>query len=321
MSRRGRGARRRPAPLPVRDGLNPVRLRIPAGPAVSVEQYLSSRFPGDVPRLRAKLADGEVVDELGRAVQGTAPAVPGSLLFLYRDPPTDEPVVPFEIEILHQDDDLVVIDKPHFLATTPRGSHVLDTVVVRLRTSLGLDELSPAHRLDRATAGVLVLTTRRELRGPYQMLFQRREVSKVYEAIAPLRADLEFPVTVRSRIRKERDQIRAVEVPGVPNAETTVDLTAVIGAGAGDSEDRGEYRLIPHTGKTHQLRLHMASLGIGIVGDPFYPHLQEADPEDYSRPLQLLSRSVRFRDPLTGMEREFRSRRRLAASLPPDSSR
>lgn len=307
---RSRASHRRAAPLPVRDGLNAVKLRVTVGTWHTVEQFLVARFPYDATRLREKVAAGEVVDELGRALSPGSVAVPGSLLFLYRDPPTDEPKVPFDLDILYQDNDLVVVDKPHFLATTPRGSHVMETVVVRLRTLLGLDELSPAHRLDRATAGVLVLTTRRELRGPYQMLFQRREVTKVYEAIAPVRSDLVLPTVVRSRIRKDRDQIRAAELPGEPNAETWVEL--VEQWTAADEHVWGRYRLTPHTGKTHQLRLHMAGLGVGIAGDPFYPELHDVDPQDYSSPLQLLSRSVQFQDPLSGEVRTFVSRRRLS---------
>ncbi len=317
--RRHRAARRRVAPLPIRDGLGPVRLQIEAGPWTTIDEYLVGKFPWDADSLRAKIADDEVVDELGRPLRADSAAVVGSLVYLYRDPPADEVPVPFELTILHRDDDLVVVDKPHFLATTPRGSHVRETVLVRLRRQLGLDELSPAHRLDLATAGVLLLTTRRELRGPYQTMFQRRHVAKVYEAIAPLRTDLDWPVTVRSRIRKIDGEVIATEIPGEPNAESLIELVEEIASPALGQQCWGRYRLTPHTGKTHQLRLHMCSLGIPILGDDYYPQLRSRRDDDFTDPLRLLSRSLQFTDPISGEEREFISR--LELPLPDESTR
>jgi len=303
----------------VRGGLNPTRLRLVPDEGRTVVDALLARFPADADRLRALVAAGEVVDDLGRPVTAATLQVPGGVVYLYRDPPADEPRVPFEVEVLHEDDDLLVVDKPHFLATTPRGVNVVESALVRLRTRTGLDELSPAHRLDRATAGVLVLTKRAALRGAYQTLFQRREVTKVYEAVAPVRDGLLLPRTVRSRILKVPGTMAAQEVEGEPNAETWVEL---VGPVERDAQGRGasvlgRYRLVPRTGRTHQLRVHMASLGVPIINDDFFPVLRERARDDFSAPLQLLARSVRFRDPVTGREREFTSRRRLEGSRPP----
>ncbi len=237
-------------------------------------------------------ADGSVV---------TAATVlpPNSDVYFYRDLP-DEVPVPFDVPILYRDDDIVVADKPHFLATMPRGGHVAQTALVRLRRSLDLPELSPAHRLDRLTAGVLLFTVRREVRGAYQTLFARGEVRKTYLARAAVDAELSFPLVVRSRIIKERSRLQAFEEPGEPNAETLVEYL-------GD----GLYRLMPRTGRTHQLRVHMASLGLPIRNDPLYPDVVDVGPGDFGDPLQLLASELEFVDPFTGRPRVFVSGRLL----------
>ncbi|QCQ89845.1 pseudouridine synthase [Rhodococcus sp. SGAir0479] len=293
------------APLPVRDGLNPTRLRLPnAGPWPTALAFLLARFPSDARRLREKVAAGEVVDERGAAITAVTPFRPHGFLFLYRDPPVERRV-PFEVEVLHHDENLLVADKPHFLASTPRGAYVAESALVRLRRSLDLPELTPAHRLDRVTAGVLVLTVRAQARRAYQSLFDERRVDKEYEALAPYDPALRLPRTVRSRIIKERGVLQAREVPGAPNAESRIELISV-------RDGVGRYRLRPRTGKTHQLRLHMSSLGIPIVGDNVYPEFHDVAPDDYSTPLQLLARSIEFDDPFSGRRRRFVSGRTLA---------
>ncbi len=295
----------RKAPLPVRDGLNPSRIRLPdGGPWPTVLDHLLERFARDADRVRDKVAGGEVVDGDGAVIDADTPFAPSGWVFMYRDP-VPEPRVPFEIEILHRDGDLLVVDKPHFLATMPRGLHVVESALVRLRRQLDLPDLSPIHRLDRVTAGVLVFSLRPEQRGAYQTLFARRRVTKYYEAVAPVRDDLAMPTTVQSRIVKYRGTPTAQQIPGEPNARTQIELLAVRGR-------RGLYGLHPATGKVHQLRLHMNSLGVPIVGDNFYPTLLDTDRQDYSSPLQLLAKHIEFDDPFTGERRRFESRRHLA---------
>jgi tRNA pseudouridine32 synthase/23S rRNA pseudouridine746 synthase len=199
-----------------------------------------------------------------------------------------------------------VVDKPHFLATIPRGKHIVETALVRLRRDLGLPSLSPAHRLDRVTAGLLMFVVRPERRGAYQTLFRDRLVRKSYEAIAPYEPTLTLPRTVRSRIVKERGVITAREVSGSPNAETLVEIVE-------HRDGLGRYKLTPTTGRTHQLRLHMSGLGVPILGDDFYPILTDRPLDDFTRPLQLLARSLEFRDPITGEQRRFRSGATLRA--------
>ena len=100
---------------------------------------------------------------------------------------------------------------------------------------------------------------------------------------------------------KSRSYLLAEVVDGEPNAETRIELLEQRGG-------MGHYKLEPHTGKTHQLRVHMATLGIGILNDPFYPVLLDKAPDDFGRPLQLLARGISFTDPITGEPVEYRSR-------------
>jgi tRNA pseudouridine32 synthase/23S rRNA pseudouridine746 synthase len=141
-------------------------------------------------------------------------------------------------------------------------------------------------------------------RGAYQRLFEQRTVSKFYEAIAPFRADLALPLVHRSRLEEGAEFFTMQEVPGEPNSETGIELIARQGALA-------HYRLAPHTGKKHQLRAHMAALGIPILNDPWYPVKLAHKGDDFSRPLQLLARAIEFVDPVTGVPRRFESRRNL----------
>jgi tRNA pseudouridine32 synthase/23S rRNA pseudouridine746 synthase len=282
------------------------RLRLPiSGPWATVRDHLVERLPRvGARRIDAMLRERRIVG-LDGPITSETPFAPGTYLWFHRDLP-DEVPVPFEIGIVHRDDDIVVVDKPHFLATIPRGRHVVHTALVRLRRDLGLPELSPAHRLDRVTAGLILFTTRRELRGPYQTLFRDRLVHKEYEAIARHDPALSLPRTVRSRIVKERGILTAREVPGEPNAETRVELLEHRGG-------LGRYRLLPATGRTHQLRVHMSALGVPILGDTFYPHFTETALDDFRRPLQLLARSLEFPDPRNGQRRRFESPSTLRA--------
>ena len=287
----------RQLPLPPRDGLGPARLRVRGG---ALGDELLTRFGPDV---AAKAIAGGVVDSRGAVLDPATVMPAGASVYLYRDL-RDEVPVPFDIPVLYQDENIVVVDKPHFLATMPRGRHVAQTALVRLRRELELPELSQAHRLDRLTAGVLLFTTRRELRGAYQTLFARGGVHKTYLARASdftVNPDVALPRVVRSRIVKRRGHLQAVEEPGEPNAETLVESIS----------PNGLYRLTPRTGRTHQLRVHMASLGIAIYGDPLYPNVIDVAADDFSTPLQLLAHRIEFVDPLTGARRRFVSARRL----------
>jgi tRNA pseudouridine32 synthase/23S rRNA pseudouridine746 synthase len=198
----------------------------------------------------------------------------------------------------------VVADKPHFMPVTPSGRYLHATLLVRLKRRLGLPELSPLHRIDRDTAGLVLLSVQQRTRGAYQALFRDRQITKHYDAIAPWRADLAFPREHASRLEESEQFFRMHEVPGEPNSLTRIELVEV-------AEPWARYRLSPVTGKRHQLRVHMAALGMPLRNDPFYPVVNDPPEGDYSRPLQLLARSLEFTDPVTGEARVFESRQAL----------
>ncbi|MGA5197034.1 pseudouridine synthase [Streptomyces exfoliatus] len=296
------------SPLPQRDGIDPVRVRLPEDPAGvwgTVREHLLDRYAGAIGagRVEDMLVSGRFVGTDG-PVGGDEPYAVGRYLWFHRDFPAETPV-PFPIGVVHRDERIVVADKPHFLSTMPRGRHVTETATARLRRDLGLPSLQPAHRLDRLTAGLVLFVVREEDRGAYQTLFRDRVVRKEYEAVAPYDPAVGLPVTVRSRIEKERGVMAAREVPGEPNSESRIALVERRGG-------LGRYRLVPETGRTHQLRVHMNALGLPILHDPIYPVVRADGPEDFARPLQLLARTLEFTDPFTGVAMRFESRSALS---------
>jgi tRNA pseudouridine32 synthase/23S rRNA pseudouridine746 synthase len=278
-----------------------------AGDWTTVRDHLTARLSAPEGAIDAMIAEGRIVGPDGTPVTPATPYAPGGHVWFHRDLAPEHPV-PFPVDIVYRDDHILVADKPHFLATTPRGSHIAETALVRLRRTSGIEALGPAHRLDRLTAGLVLFVVRAEERGAYQTLFRDRLVTKEYEAVAPYDPGVELPVTVRSRIEKERGVLTAHEVPGgACNAVSDIRLEEVKG-------DVGLYRLMPRTGRTHQLRVHMTALGLPILGDPLYPRIAEPTaPDDFRRPLQLLARALEFRDPVTGKEHRFVSERKLGA--------
>ena len=315
------------SPLPVRDGVNATRLRLPdEGPWDTAMDYMMHRWGHIDPQgIEDRFDAGEIVGEAGLPLDRSTPLQDHTFIWYYRTLPP-ETRIPVELKIVHQDEHLLVVDKPHFLPTTPGGTYIQESALVRLRNQLQLPDLVPMHRLDRMTAGILLLSTNPETRGKYQVLFEKRKVQKEYECVAaaqpaPGYPAVDFPVVVRNRMTKSRSYLLAEVVEGEPNAETRIDRlrtfetdAAAVSDGPSDARSRRRalYRLEPHSGKTHQLRVHMASLGLGIVNDAFYPELLDKAPDDYAKPLQLLARGIRFVDPVSGKPVEYRSRLTLS---------
>ncbi len=291
------------APLPTRDGVGPSCVALPEGPWPTIAAFLVQRFPAISASVwAARIERGEVMDEHGVPVTPTRPHQPRLRVFYYRGIDA-EPPIPFTETILFQDELLVAVDKPHFLPVTPGGRYLQETLLVRLKRSLGIDTLVPIHRLDRETAGVVVFSVQPATRAAYAALFAQRQVTKHYEAIAPWRADLELPLTHRSRLVEDEHFMRMREVPGAANSETRVTLLEVCATLA-------RYSLSPVTGRKHQLRVHCAALGIPICNDLLYPRLFAQGSDDFTRPLRLIARSLTFADPVSGATRHFASPRR-----------
>ncbi len=288
---------------PAHNGVSASSVVTPAGEWKTALEFLTARFSEiSLEDWRSRMQRGRVLDETGQPLNENSTFIAGARIFYYRELET-EIEIPFEAQILFQDEHLLVADKPHFLPVMPSGRFLQQTLLVRLKKQTGLEHLVPLHRIDRGTAGVLLLSVNPATRALYQKLFAARQMHKTYEALAP-HLPLQFPHTHRSRLVKGEPFFRMREAEGAPNTETRIEI----------AERRGAlslYRLYPVTGKQHQLRVHMAALGAGIVNDPWYPELRTQADDDFSRPLKLLARAISFTDAVSGQARQFSSLRVL----------
>lgn len=300
-------ARRRspiPSPLPFINGIAPSYLWLPQGEWPSLYEFLLARFSHLDPGVLAeRLTRGDMVNDQGQALSLSSPYRAHMRIWYHRQVESERPVPGVE-HIIYQDERILVVDKPHFLATIPAGRHLQETLLTRLRQKLHLFDIAPAHRLDRETAGLVLFCKQPALRGRYQALFQQQQVSKLYLAVAPIRQDLELPRYHRSRIEKSELFLTMVEQPGEANSQTYIELIR-------QEQDLGLYRLQPKSGRQHQLRLHLASLGIGIVNDPWYPDLLPERADNFDQPLQLLAKELAFIDPISQQPLHFCSPRQL----------
>ena len=290
------------------DGVSASCVALPHAPWPRLLDFLSARLPAvSAEQWAARMAAGRVLDAQGQPLHVDAAYTPGQRVYYYRELEA-EPELPFEEHIVFQDEHLLVADKPHFMPVTPTGRYVQQSLLVRLKKRTGIQTLTPIHRIDRETAGLVVFSVRAQDRDAYQRLFREQAVEKVYEAIAPVRSDVALPSVYRSRIVQDAQFFRQREEHGAPNSETALELIQ-------SQQDYGLYRLSPRSGRTHQLRVHMNALGRPIVGDLFYPvvaHGPEHRDEDWSQPLRLLARSIAFVDPVTGQTRSYCSAQNLS---------
>jgi tRNA pseudouridine32 synthase/23S rRNA pseudouridine746 synthase len=300
----------------MRDGVDASRVVCPAGHWQTALQFLSERFPFISLQIwQARFVSHSVLDEQGQALSIDAPYRVGATLYYFREIVQEKPL-PYQEAILYQDECIVVADKPHFLPVHPSGQYVQETLLVRLKRRLNLPELSPVHRIDRDTAGVVLFAVQTKQRDSYQKLFREGLIEKQYQALALYEAQLaaQAPLHIRNRLETAENFMQMHAVPGEPNSHT--ELLSVRCLPSDDevqSQKIGLYRLRPHTGKRHQLRVHMLGLGVPIMGDGIYPRMTpERDiSQAVHAPMQLLAHSMAFCDPLTGQQRYFESQRAL----------
>jgi tRNA pseudouridine32 synthase/23S rRNA pseudouridine746 synthase len=274
-------------------------------PYPSIVEFLCKTFPA-ISRNQwvERILEGKVLDDQGKPITAETMYSPSKRIFYFREI-ENEPVIPFAEQILFQDDELLVACKPHFLPVIPGGRYVEECLLNRLRNRTGMAGLAPLHRLDRETAGIVIFSVNPNTRGRYHELFMHGKVEKTYHALAEVnQPPRENQWTVENRIVRGEPRFRMKTVPGVANACSHIQLLEVKG-------NRGHFSLQPVTGKTHQLRLHMSGLGFRIINDRVYPDLQPERDDDFGQPLQLLAKIIRFHDPVSGQDREFRSEREI----------
>ena len=291
------------------EGVSSSRVFLPAGKAhANLLDFFTSQFPHiDVSEWQARFQEGLVMTEEGQPVAANDLYQPNIHLLYFRRL-AREPEIPFEETILFQDEHILVADKPHFLPVTPSGLYLHQTLLNRLKKKTGIQTLSPIHRIDRDTAGLVIFSVNPNERAQYQNLFRDRVVKKIYEAIAPHSEKLsqKLPMTYQCRLEESDHFLQMQEVAGEPNADTYIELLK-------EMQPWARYRLTPGSGKKHQLRCHLNALNIPIKNDQIYPVLtpyQEYD-LDFEKPLQLLAKTLYFIDPITKASREFHSQREI----------
>jgi tRNA pseudouridine32 synthase / 23S rRNA pseudouridine746 synthase len=292
-----------PSP-PAIDGVSASRLQLPPGPWATVLEALCARFPAvDRDIWRSRFARGRVLDAGGLPLDEHAAFRVGAEIYYYREVPAETRLA-VEETILHIDEHLIVVDKPHFLPVIAGGGYVAETLLARLVRRYGDIGIAPLHRLDRLTAGVMLFSANPATRARYQSLFRTHAIDKRYEAIAPPLPAVVWPLERRSRLVRGDPFFLTREIEGEPNAFTRIDAIE-------RGPETWRYALEPVTGRKHQLRVHMAALGAPILNDPLYPVLASQAPDDPAHPLKLLAQSLSFVDPLDGSARTFESGLRL----------
>ena len=274
-------------------------------PYPSILTFLCRRFPAiSRETWEIRISEGNVLDERGHQITPDTGYTPQNRIFYFREV-SAEPVIPFAEKILHLDDEILVACKPHFLPVTPGGKYVNECLLNRLRVSTGIEDLAPLHRIDRETAGIVLFSVNKKSRGHYGTLFMNGLVEKTYQALSACLPTQETASwEVGNRIERGEPWFRMKTAPGRENARSVINLVEVKG-------ERARFVLQPLTGKTHQLRIHMSGLGFRILNDRYYPELEAEREDNFETPLQLVAHMLRFKDPLSGINREFTSEREL----------
>ncbi|PHS15314.1 MAG: pseudouridine synthase [Kangiella sp.] len=286
-------------PLTIKQGVSPSCLYLNEGNWKTIFEYFCSSFPHiSHEESLLRFSQGEVRFEDGRIISPNTPFKRDVKIFYYRELPS-EIKVPFEEKVIFENERFLIVDKPHFLPVAPSGEYLHETLIVRLRNKLKLDELELCHRLDRETAGLVLVIKKQEYRAKYHRLFSERNITKVYHAISNLPSEyMKFPIVKKSYLEKSTPFYLMQERLNYEGSDSGLSESKIELIKIGLQQ--ALYKLTPKTGKKHQLRIHMASVGLPIVNDVFYPKLLNRETHDFSKPLQLLAKSLHFKDPYTG---------------------
>ena len=282
---------------------HPSKLSLPqTNPGVAtVLEYLVIKFPYiDAQIWRQRIADGKVHCHDGSLITTQSPFQPQQRIYYYREVES-EPSIPFKETIFFQDQHILVAYKPHFLAVTPGGIYVNECLQSRLRRNTGIETLQALHRLDRVTAGLVMFSVNPDTRHRYHGLFETRQIHKTYQATAKISEGENLigqEWEIRNRIVQSELRFRMRVIEGEANSHSVIRCLQ-------QSTQKALFELNPITGKTHQLRVHMQALGWPILNDKYYPQLQTLSADNYSAPLQLLAKELRFIDPVTQQPRCF----------------
>jgi tRNA pseudouridine32 synthase / 23S rRNA pseudouridine746 synthase len=287
--------------------INPSRVYLPKldSPPPTILDYLYLRFPHlDRSVLEERVREGKIFLKDRTAISIDTPYKPGIMLFYYREA-VEEPQIPFQERIIFQNQHLLIADKPHHIPVTPSGSYVNQCLLSRLQKRTGLHQLSPIHRLDIGTAGVVLFSLKRETRHLYHKLFAEGKVTREYFAVASTPGNIDCERwDIENRLIPGEPWFRMKIAEGEVNAATRILLQE-------HKDNKGLFYLLPRTGKKHQLRIHLNSLGFPIINDPLYPEVRDYLTQDYTKPLQLLAKRLSFQDPISGENMEFESENKL----------
>lgn len=289
---------------------SPSKLSLPQhNPGVTtVLEFLILKFPAITSDVwQQRMADGKVHWHDGSLINTRSLYVAQQRVYYYREV-AREPVIPFAEKIVFQDELILVAYKPHFLPVMPGGEYVEECLQNRLRNKTGNQQLQAVHRIDNGTAGLVLFAVNSDSRAHYHNLFATHQVTKTYQAIAstvnqPVKDNQQWEV--KNRLEKSEPKFLMQIVEGLANSHSRIRCLQ-------HSADKALFELNPITGKTHQLRVHMQSLGWPLMNDTYYPTLQVNKSDDYSNPLQLLAQQLQFIDPITKQDRRFSSETELS---------
>jgi tRNA pseudouridine32 synthase/23S rRNA pseudouridine746 synthase len=284
---------------------SPSKLTLPqTNPGVAtVLDYLIGKFSQvDAQVWRQRAIDGKLHWHDGTTITSESPYRPQQRVYYYREVDS-EPVIPFNETILFEDAYILVAYKPAFLPVTPGGVYVNECLQSRLRLRTGHENLQALHRIDRATAGLVMFSVNPETCHLYHQLFATRQVHKIYQAIANIGVGNDEPLSgqqwqIINRLQRADPRFLMRVGDGAPNSHSRVRCLDRY-------KDKALFELEPVTGKTHQLRVHMQTLGWPILNDRYYPTLQPKSADNFAQPLQLLAQQLRFIDPVTQRSRAF----------------